>query len=73
MVSVDEAVETAVRDRPDLVESTRLRTPKAWGQLAGLGVVTFRRLAGRAPTEDERRAIWAGLWRAVAEGRTRMR
>jgi len=35
--------------------------------LAARGVVTFRELAGRKPTDDERRAIWAGLWRAAEE------
>jgi hypothetical protein len=30
-------------------------------------VVTFRRIAGRAPTDAERRAIWKELWRAVEQ------
>lgn len=64
-MSVRDAVESAVRERPDLVAGTRLRRPKAWGQLAGAGVIAFRRIAGRPPTEAERRAIWSGLWVAA--------
>jgi hypothetical protein len=29
--------------------------------------VTFKELAGRRPTDDERRAIWSALWRAAEE------
>lgn len=39
--------------------------PGAWGTLAAKGVVAYRELAGRKPTETERRAIWAGLWAHV--------
>lgn len=61
-MSVDAAVEQAARERPDLVAATAAGRPKAWGALAAHGVVTFRALAGRPPTEAERRAIWTGLW-----------
>jgi hypothetical protein len=64
-MSVRDAVDSAVRERPDLVAGTRLRRPKAWGQLAGAGVLAFRRIAGRAPSDVERRAIWSGLWAAA--------
>ena len=64
-MSIHDAVGTVIREHPDLVEATRQRVPKAWGRLAALGVVAFRRIAGRAPTDDERRAIWAGLWAAT--------
>ena len=62
---VDRAVEATVTREPDLVRDTAARRPKAWGALAARGVVAFREIAGRAPTDTERRAIWAGLWRAV--------
>lgn len=62
------AVAAAVRERPDLVSDTRRHRPKAWGELAALGVLTFRRSAGRPATYAERRAIWAGLWRVVEGG-----
>ena len=64
---VDRAVEETVARERDLVRDTAARRPKAWGALAASGVVTFRGLAGRAPTDAERRAIWAGLWRAAEE------
>ena len=68
---VDRAVvETVARER-DLVRDTAERRPKAWGALAASGVVTFRALAGRAPTDAERRAIWSRLWRAVEEQHAR--
>jgi hypothetical protein len=72
-VSIDDAVTAAVRERPELVDDARRQVPKAWGQLAALGVVTFRRMTGRAPTDEERRAIWDGLWRAVTDGPGRLR
>ncbi len=62
---IERAVADTLAREPDLVRDTAARTPKAWGALAARGVVTFRELAGRAPTDDERRAIWDGLWRAV--------
>jgi hypothetical protein len=62
---VDRAVEATVTSEPDLVRDTAARRPKAWGALAARGVVAFREIAGRAPTDTERRAIWAALWRAV--------
>ena len=61
-MSVNDAVEQAARERPDLVAATAAGRPKAWGALAAHGVVTFRAFAGRPPTEPERRAIWTGLW-----------
>ena len=64
---VERAVtETVTRER-DLVRDTAARRPKAWGALAASGVVAFRELTGRAPTDAERRAIWNGLWRAAEE------
>jgi hypothetical protein len=30
-------------------------------------------MTGRAPTDEERRAIWDGLWRAVTDGPGRLR
>jgi hypothetical protein len=68
---VERAVEATVTGERDLVRDTAARRPKAWGALAARGVVTFRELAGRAPTDAERRAIWAGLWRAAEESNAR--
>ena len=64
---LERAVLETVAREPDLVRDTAARRPKAWGALAAQGVVTFRELAGRAPTDAERRAIWSGLWRAAEE------
>ena len=64
---IERAVEETVTRERELVRDTVARKPKAWGALAARGVVAFRKLAGRAPTDAERRAIWAGLWRAAEE------
>jgi len=64
-MSVQDAVDRAAQERPDLILATAAGRPKAWGALAAHGVVTFRARAGRAPTETERRAIWSGLWAAA--------
>jgi hypothetical protein len=64
---IERAVSLTIEGEPALVRDTAARRPKAWGALAARGVITFRDLAGRAPTEAERRAIWFGLWRAAEE------
>lgn len=64
-MSVQDAVDRAARERPDLILASAAGRPKAWGALAAHGVVTFRTLSGRAPTETERRAIWSSLWAAA--------
>jgi hypothetical protein len=64
---VERAISLTVEHESALVRDTAARRPKAWGALAARGVVTFRELAGRAPTDAERRAIWSGLWRAAEE------
>lgn len=64
---IERAVADTVTREPALVRDTAARKPKAWGALAARGVVTFREVAGRAPTDAERRAIWSGLWRACEE------
>lgn len=68
---VERAVQETVEHQRELVRDTAARRPKAWGALAARGVVTFRGLAGRAPTDAERRAIWSGLWRAAEDLRAR--
>lgn len=68
---IERAVEDTVASENGLVRDTAARKPKAWGALAARGVVTFREVAGRPPTEQERRAIWAGLWRACEESNVR--
>lgn len=67
-MSIGEAVARTARDHADLVTTAAQRRPGAWGALAAQGVVAYRELAGRRPTEAERRAIWAGLWSHVAPG-----
>ena len=64
---IERAVAETIASEPDLVCATAARTPKAWGALAATGVMRFKQLAGRAPTEAERRSIWSGLWRAAEE------
>ena len=64
---IERAVSLTVEREPALVRDAATRRPKAWGALAAKGVVAFRELAGRAPTDTERRAIWSGLWRAAEE------
>jgi hypothetical protein len=64
---IERAVSLTVEREPALVRDTATRRPKAWGALAAKGVVAFRELAGRTPTDTERRAIWSGLWRAAEE------
>lgn len=68
---IERAVAETVEREADLVHDTAARRPKAWGALAARGVLRFRELAGRAPTEAERRAIWSGLWRAAEERHAR--
>jgi hypothetical protein len=64
---IERAVSLTLEREPALVRGTAARRPKAWGALAARGVVTFRELAARAPTDAERRAIWSALWRAAEE------
>jgi hypothetical protein len=64
-MSVDEAVARATQERPELVVAAAKAQPRAWGALAASGVLIFKELAGRKPTEAERRAIWAALWAEV--------
>ena len=52
-----------VQTWPDLAQGTRTARPKAWGALAGHGVVALRGRLGREVTDAERRALWAALWR----------
>lgn len=66
---VQEAVDRTVRERPDLAFAAAAGRPKAWGALAAHGVLTFRTIAGRPPTDLERRAIWSGLWAAAVRMR----
>jgi len=59
---VDVAHQT-VEAWPDLALGTRTARPKAWGALAGHGVVALRARLGREVTDLERRALWTALWR----------
>jgi hypothetical protein len=62
---VEHAVSLTIEREPQLVRDVGARRPKAWGALAAKGIVTFRELAGRTPSETERRAIWSALWSAA--------
>ena len=64
-MTIERAVQRTVAAESDLVRDTADAIPKAWGALAARGVVTFRELAGRPPSEAERRAIWSALWDAA--------
>lgn len=68
---IERAVSLTVEREPALVHDTAARRPKAWGVLAAKGVLAFRELAGRAPNDAERRAIWSALWRAAEESSVR--
>ena len=68
---IERAVSLTVEREPALVRDTAARRPTAWGALAARGVVTFKELAGRRPTDEERRAIWSALWRAAEESGVR--
>jgi hypothetical protein len=68
---IERAVSLTIEREPGLVRDTAARRPKAWGALAAKGVVAFRELAGRAPSDSERRAIWSALWRAAEEATVR--
>ncbi len=65
-MSIGEAIDRAAREHADLVAAAARQQPGAWGALAAKGVVAYRELVGRRPTDAERRAIWAGLWAHVA-------
>ncbi|HSW95264.1 MAG TPA: hypothetical protein VLI88_03785 [Patescibacteria group bacterium] len=64
---IERAVSLTIEREPELIRTTAARRPKSWGALAAKGVLAFRELAGRAPTDAERRAIWSGLWRATEQ------
>ena len=64
---IERAVSLTIEREAALLRDTAARRPSAWGALAARGIVTFRQLAGRRPTDDERRAIWSALWRAAEE------
>lgn len=58
-----EVARETVRAWPDLALGTRTSRPKAWGALAGHGLVALRARLGRELSDAERRAFWAALWR----------
>ncbi len=64
-MSVERAVQHTLASEPDLVHATAEAVPKAWGALAARAVIAFREIAGRPPSDAERRAIWASLWESV--------
>jgi len=68
---IERAVTRAIEREPQLLHDAAAGRPKAWGALAAAGVLAFREIEERAPTDAERRAIWAGLWRAVKQRHAR--
>jgi len=56
-----------MRAWPDLAAGTRTGRPKAWGAPAAHGVKALRDQLGRPVSDDERRRLWAALWRAAEE------
>ena len=68
---IERAVARTVERESALVRDTAARRPKAWGALAAKGVIAFREVAGRTPTDSERRALWSALWRAAEESAVR--
>ena len=61
--AIREVARATVKTWPDLALGTRTARPKAWGALAGHGVVALRVRLGRPLTDAERRALWTALWR----------
>ena len=68
---IERAVSLTIEREPELIRDTAARRPKSWGALAAKGVLAFRELAGRAPSDAERRAIWSALWHAAEEASVR--
>ena len=60
---IGEVARKTVKSWPDLAVGTRTARPKAWGALAGHGVTVLRARLGRPLSDEERRALWAALWR----------
>jgi hypothetical protein len=60
---IEDVAHETIAAWPDLAAGTRAARPKAWGALAARGVTALRARLGRAPSQAERRALWAALWR----------
>lgn len=67
MSPLDAVVGEVVEAQKQLAHDVRSATPKAWGKLAALAVVAYRRRLGRSLSDPERRALWSALWRATHE------
>ena len=66
---IEEVARETVKIWPDLAVGTRTARPKSWGALAGHGVTALRARLGRPLSDDERRALWAALWREALRAR----
>jgi len=66
---IEEIARETVKIWPDLAVGTRTARPKSWGALAGHGVTALRARLGRPLSEEERRALWAALWREALRAR----
>ena len=62
---IREVAQETVQAWPDLALGTQTARPKAWGALAAHGVAALRARLGRPLSHEERRALWAALWREV--------
>lgn len=67
---IEKVARETVRAWPDLALGTRSGRPKAWGALAAHGVTALRDHLGRPISGEERRRLWAALWRAARESRS---
>jgi len=70
---LDAVIARVLAERFDLVSEVRAGRPKAWGELAALGVIAYREVLRRPLAEGERRALWSGLWRAATAGGSDLR
>ncbi len=64
---IEEVAARVIAENIELARDAAAGRPKTWGALAAKGVLALRVRVGRAPTEAERRAVWAALWRRLAE------
>lgn len=71
LAPLEVAIDRVLDTHSELAHDVRRSRPKAWGQLAAVGVVEYRSLLGRAPTDAERRVLWDRLWRGAQRARPR--
>lgn len=62
---VQSVTQKTIAAYPEIVRAWQVGTPKTWGYLAGRAVGAARRRVGRPLTDEERRRVWAALWRQL--------